>query len=211
MQTKISIFFKPLIIALGSVYLIGCSLNSDQKTAERESRRLEEVVVTARKREEVLQKVPISMTVFPTTAIAAIVSSPSMSNERYQHFGENEIKSSALQNISTISLDVDTGSYANIRRFIESGRLPPSDAVRVEEMVNYFKYSYPQANPNTSDPFVVSTQIGISPWNREHLLMRIGVKAIEKKIAEMPPANLVFLVDVSGSMNSPDKDRKSVV
>jgi Ca-activated chloride channel family protein len=124
--------------------------------------------------------------------------------ERYQHLDDNPVHLVAEQPISTFSIDVDTGAYANVRRFLNAGQLPPQDAVRVEEMVNYFDYSYvPPASRDV--PFRVATEVAPAPWNPQALLMKIGIKGFEVAAAERPPANLVFLIDVSGSMQSPDK------
>jgi Ca-activated chloride channel family protein len=123
--------------------------------------------------------------------------------ERYQHYADNPVKLTRVDALSTISLDVDTGSYSNVRRFLNQGQLPPRDAVRIEEMVNYFRYS--DAKPLPGHPFAVQTEVATAPWNREHLLLRVGVKAVDVDAAAMPPANLVFLVDVSGSMDEPDR------
>ena len=124
--------------------------------------------------------------------------------ERYQHQQDNGVQVAAEQPVSTFSIDVDTGAYANVRRFLNNGSLPPQDAVRVEELINYFDYEY--ATPNTRDtPFRVSTELAAAPWNAEALLMRIGIKGFEIEAQERPAANLVFLIDVSGSMDSPDK------
>ncbi|MDO9175394.1 MAG: von Willebrand factor type A domain-containing protein, partial [Actinomycetota bacterium] len=124
-------------------------------------------------------------------------------NERYQHLDDNAIKQVMQEPVSTFSLDVDTGSYSNVRRMINGGQLPPADAVRVEELVNYFPYSYPQVRGE--HPFGVGTELAPCPWNPQHWLLRVAVRAGEVNAKEMPPANLVFLVDVSGSMDSPDK------
>lgn len=123
--------------------------------------------------------------------------------EKYQKLNDNPVKLARTDSISTFSLDVDTGSYSNVRRFLNQGQLPPADAVRVEELVNYFSYDYPTALPD--HPFAVSTEITRTPWNAEHYLLRVGVKTVEKNVAAMPAANLVFLVDVSGSMDEPAK------
>ncbi len=128
---------------------------------------------------------------------------PQESREKYQNLADNPVKLTAKDSVSTFSLDVDTGSYSNVRRFLNQGQLPPKDAVRVEELVNYFPYDYP--SPVKGHPFSFSTEVSPAPWNPDHLLLRVGVKAVERGVADMPPANLVFLVDVSGSMNSPDK------
>ncbi|MES2919762.1 MAG: VWA domain-containing protein [Pseudomonadota bacterium] len=128
---------------------------------------------------------------------------PVEEREKYQRLADNPLQLSTQNALSTLSLDVDTGSYSNVRRFLNDGRLPPRDAVRVEELVNYFGYDYPA--PAAGHPFSVGTEVARAPWNPAHLLLRVGVKAVEAKAAAMPPANLVFLVDVSGSMDSPDK------
>jgi Ca-activated chloride channel family protein len=124
--------------------------------------------------------------------------------ENYAHFDNNPIHRVAEQPVSTFSIDVDTGSYANVRRFLRGGALPVRDAVRVEELVNYFSYDYP-APDSAATPFRVTTEVGPTPWNAETLLLHIGVKGYEPPQKELPPANLVFLIDVSGSMASPDK------
>ncbi|WP_410169410.1 vWA domain-containing protein [Acinetobacter haemolyticus] len=123
--------------------------------------------------------------------------------EKYQKNEVNPVHRVADQAISTFSIDVDTGSYSNTRRFLNDGRLPPVDAVRVEEMINYFDYQYPQ--PNGIHPFSVSTETVDSPWKENAKLIKIGVQAKDLTTKQLPPANLVFLVDVSGSMNAADK------
>ena len=124
--------------------------------------------------------------------------------ERYQHLEENGVKLASEQRFSTFAIDVDTGSYANVRRFLNDGRLPPQDAVRVEELINYFDYQYtPPATRDT--PFRVSTELAPAPWNSEAQLLRIGIKGFDVSSEQRPAANLVFLVDVSGSMESDDK------
>ncbi|MBX9884363.1 MAG: VWA domain-containing protein, partial [Novosphingobium sp.] len=101
-------------------------------------------------------------------------------------------------------VDVDTGAYTNARRFLTSGQLPPKDAVRTEEMINYFRYAYPLPEKREA-PFSVTTDMAVTPWNAETRLLRVGLRGYDLPRASRPPANLVFLVDVSGSMNEPDK------
>lgn len=144
-----------------------------------------------------------NMTTQDASDMVMPVPSPVESQENYQKNAENEVKSTATQAVSTLSLDVDTGSYANVRRFIRQGQLPPVDAVRIEELLNYFPYS--DVAPSKQHPFAISTELSTSPWTADNLLLRVGVKAVEVSAAKQPPANLVFLVDVSGSMESPDK------
>jgi Ca-activated chloride channel family protein len=119
--------------------------------------------------------------------------------EQYQALADNAIHSVAETPVSTFSADVDTGAYANVRRLLNQGRLPPEGAVRLEEMVNYFPYDY--ALPTDGSPFGVTTELAASPWNPHTRLLRIGIKASDRAVAQLAPANLVFLVDVSGSMD----------
>ncbi|VVO96992.1 hypothetical protein PS896_02616 [Pseudomonas fluorescens] len=119
--------------------------------------------------------------------------------EQYQALADNPIHSVAETPVSTFSADVDTGAYANVRRLLNQGRLPPEGAVRLEELVNYFPYDY--ALPSDGSPFGVTTELAASPWNPHTRLLRVGIKASDRTVAELAPANLVFLVDVSGSMD----------
>lgn len=130
-------------------------------------------------------------------------SPPTENRETYQTLSDNPIVQAAEQPVSTFSIDVDTGSYSNVRRFLNAGTLPPVDAVRVEELINYFRYDDPA--PTDGTPFAVRTELAPTPWNTDTLLLRIGVAGREVPTAALPAANLVFLVDVSGSMGAPDK------
>lgn len=124
--------------------------------------------------------------------------------EKYQKNVVNPVKSVTSEPVSTFSIDVDTGSYSNVRRFLnENGRLPPVDAVRIEELINYFSYNYPQSD--SKHPFSVSTETVDSPWKSNAKLIRIGIKANDIQYKQLPPANLVFLIDVSGSMDESNK------
>jgi Ca-activated chloride channel family protein len=124
--------------------------------------------------------------------------------ENYLVINDGPVKQVAQAPVSTFSVDVDTGAYANVRRFLMNGQMPPKDAVRVEEMINYFSYDYlaPEAG---GDPFRVTTSVARTPWNPETHLLHVGIKGYAPSATERPAANLVFLVDVSGSMNQPDK------
>ncbi|WP_454751744.1 vWA domain-containing protein [Cupriavidus necator] len=128
---------------------------------------------------------------------------PAADRERYGAIDENGVKLVAQAPVSTFSIDVDTGSYSNMRRLLNAGRLPPADAVRVEELLNYFPYDY--AQPADGRPFAVHTALAPAPWHPANVLLRIGIKGKDMASGALPAANLVFLVDVSGSMNSPDK------
>ena len=123
--------------------------------------------------------------------------------EGYAAVAENGFKNVKNNPLSTFSIDVDNASYSNIRRFINSGSLPPADAVRIEEMINYFKYNYPE--PNGVHPFSVYTELAICPWNRNHTLLQVGLRGKSIDKSSLPPSNLVFLIDVSGSMDDPNK------
>ncbi|HEX8320175.1 YfbK domain-containing protein [Longimicrobium sp.] len=123
--------------------------------------------------------------------------------EEYNPIEENAFHAAARTPLSTFAVDVDRASYSNVRRFIRDGGAPPRDAVRIEEMVNYFSYAYP--DPTGEHPFAVVTEVGSAPWNPRHQLVRIGLQGRRMPRADLPPSNLVFLVDVSGSMDEPDK------
>ena len=124
--------------------------------------------------------------------------------ERYDGKDVSAVKLTQAEPVSTFSVDVDTGAYTNTRRFLNQGMLPPRAAVRTEEMINYFRYDYPRP-ASTKVPFSVTTDVAKSPWNEGTYLMRIGLRGYDIDRSERPPANLVFLMDVSGSMDSPDK------
>jgi Ca-activated chloride channel family protein len=123
--------------------------------------------------------------------------------ENYAELVDNAIKQVTSEPVSTFSIDVDTGSYSNVRRFLSEGLLPPVDAVRTEELINYFGYDYPDLDHD--GPFSVVTEIAPSPWHQGRHLLHIGIEAVEPDAADELHSNLVFLVDVSGSMDSPDK------
>ncbi|MEO1077668.1 MAG: von Willebrand factor type A domain-containing protein, partial [Bacteroidota bacterium] len=127
--------------------------------------------------------------------------------EGYAAIDENPFKRVGDAPLSTFGIDVDAASYANTRRFLNSGRLPPADAVRIEEFVNYFTYDYPDPEGPTGEgaPFSITTEVAVAPWQPAHRLVRIGLQGRRIDTEDLPPANLVFLLDVSGSMGSADK------
>ena len=131
------------------------------------------------------------------------VAIPEFNTEAYDHVVENDFLSALENPKSTFSVDVDTASYSNIRRMIREDRVPPKGAARIEEMVNYFDYSYPE--PDSEHPFSVTTELAKCPWKTEHQLVRIGLKGKTIESKERPAANLVFLLDVSGSMKDRNK------
>lgn len=123
--------------------------------------------------------------------------------EGYESITENRFLQSTKNPLSTFSIDVDAASYANVRRFLNQGQRPPAGAVRIEEMINYFKYNYPQ--PVLEDPFSINTEIADCPWNTQHKIVLVGLQGRTIPTAALPAANLVFLVDVSGSMMEENK------
>ena len=133
-----------------------------------------------------------------------IAPAPEFNAEAYDHIDEGGVRRVADHPLSTFSIDVDTASYSNVRRFLSDGSLPPEDAVRIEELINYFRFDYPQ--PGGEDPFSVATELAACPWNAKHRLALIGIRGRERD-EDKPagPRNLVFLLDVSGSMQPPDK------
>ena len=136
-----------------------------------------------------------------------ILSSPPQQRnaETYKEIKENSFVAVAQQPVTTFSADVDRAAYANVRRIIGYGQIPPKDAVRIEEMVNYFDYDYPAPEEGSASPLRVSPELAPAPWNPNHLLLRIGLQAKKIDIAKAPPSNIVFLIDVSGSMDEDNK------
>ncbi len=128
---------------------------------------------------------------------------PAFNTESYNAINENPFLEAKQNPLSTFGIDVDAASYSNIRRFINDNQLPPVDAVRIEEMINYFDYEYPQ--PQNADPVSINTEISAAPWNTGHLLVKIGLQGKTIATDNLPASNLVFLIDVSGSMSSSNK------
>ena len=127
----------------------------------------------------------------------------SFNREGYDGIVENRFRLATDNPLSTFSIDVDGASYSNVRRFLQSGQLPPAGAVRIEELINYFHYDYPQ--PKDSDPFSINTEIADCPWNTQNRLVMVGLQGKKIPMENLPASNLVFLIDVSGSMMQPDK------
>jgi Ca-activated chloride channel family protein len=120
-------------------------------------------------------------------------------NENYSHIISNSFKNVTDDPLSTLSIDVDTASYAHMRRYLQNNKLPPADAIRIEEMINYFSYDYPQ--PNGDDPLTITAEISDAPWHNENKLVHIGIQGKKIDISKAPASNLVFLIDTSGSMS----------
>jgi Ca-activated chloride channel homolog len=123
--------------------------------------------------------------------------------EEYNRIYESKFMNPRGNPLSTFSIDVDTASYSNVRRFIVNSKLPPKDAVRIEEFINYFDYDYPQ--PKDKHPFSTTIELSACPWNTAHNLVHIGLQAKDIEFENLPPCNLVFLIDISGSMDQPNK------
>lgn len=140
---------------------------------------------------------------FPARGMVSVIPPQEFNTESYRYLAQNDYLRPTEKPLSTFSADVDTASYANVRRFLNGGARPPQDAVRVEELVNYFPYRYPE--PKWGEPFGVRLDMAEAPWNPQHRLVRIGIKSKSINWAERKASNLVFLLDVSGSMNSPYK------
>jgi Ca-activated chloride channel family protein len=171
-------------------------------TLTADANRLEEIITTA-------DRAAKSSVGF---AVGAVAAAPSVhrraggrdfNTEEYRHIAENAWRAPGRTPLSTFSIDVDAGSYTNVRRFLSEGRLPPIDAVRVEEMINYFRYDYRE--PTGEHPFSVTTEVTDAPWHPGHKLALIGLQGRRIPVASLPPSNLVFLIDVSGSMHDPRK------
>ena len=140
---------------------------------------------------------------FANDSKAFLLRAEDFNTEAYNAIRENVFLAAQDNPLSTFSIDVDTASYSNVRRFLQSDQLPPAGAIRTEELINYFRYAYPQ--PEGNAPFSVNVEAARAPWDSRRELVQIGLKGRETHASERAPANLVFLIDSSGSMNSPDK------
>ncbi len=185
-------------VEIGSRTAINVVLSADLK-------QLSEVIVmeVERSRKNKMATGDATMEMEMSSSYTKAESSPVHNTESYDAINENIFKQPLNAPYSTFSIDVDAASYSNMRRFLNNGQMPPKDAVRIEEMVNYFSYDYEQ--PTGDDPFSVNTEISTAPWNPQHKLVHIGLQG--KKIAtdNLPASNLVFLIDVSGSMSATNK------
>ena len=178
-------------------------------TVEQTTLRLQDIVVTGAVDEAPQARVPFTAERRGADAsrLAAVAVAPGhrgYRTESYARIVENGFRSVGDSPLSTFSIDVDRASYANVRRFIQAGERPPVDAVRIEEMINYFPYEW-DATSGDNHPFRVATEVWDAPWKPEHRLVRVGLRAPSVDTGNLPPSNLVFLLDVSGSMSSPDK------
>ncbi|HEX5171172.1 MAG TPA: von Willebrand factor type A domain-containing protein, partial [Cyclobacteriaceae bacterium] len=170
---------------------------------------LSEIVVTGKPMERTKKDVGSSVTTIRgnrsinPAPVYSYEQQPQWNTEEYDGINENIFHEALRNPLSTFSIDVDAASYSNVRRFINNGQRPPKDAVRIEEMVNYFDYDYDQ--PPGEHPFEVITEISTAPWNEKHKLVHVGLQGKKIPTQNLPPSNLVFLIDVSGSMSDPNK------
>ncbi len=170
---------------------------------------LEEVVVTGSRRSKrknfnrASSVASISRSRAKRMSSSSTREKPRYNTESYSAINENIFKDVQANPLSTFSVDVDAASYSNVRRFINQGELPPNDAVRIEEMINYFQYDYPE--PQDGSPFSINTELSKCPWNKDNLLLHVGLQGYKISTEQLPPSNIVFLIDVSGSMSSQNK------
>ncbi|MGC9503733.1 vWA domain-containing protein [Baaleninema sp.] len=194
--------FKPIVILSAIVVLqslLGCGAQTEQEVLERRETTAYDTTTT-REAGEAAPEAPIAQT---EAFNQEDYNQEDFNREDYNPIEENDFQLVRSQPLSTFAIDVDRASYSNVRRFLEMGQLPPKDAVRIEELINYFSYNYPQ--PEGDVPFAISTEISEAPWNRSHKLVSIGLQGRDVNTENLPPSNLVFLFDVSGSMEQPDK------
>jgi Ca-activated chloride channel homolog len=175
------------------------------RALSREEPSLDQIVVTGSRvgavdAERAYRAAPSPSAVAPSAPLMSIA--PEVNRETYAEIDSNGVLRVAEQPVSTFSIDVDTGAYSNIRRMLQAGQRPPSDAVRIEELINYFSYDY--TPPRAGDaPFAFATELAPSPFHSKRLLLQVALQAQALEAKDLPPANLVFLIDTSGSMFSP--------
>ncbi|MCU0286065.1 MAG: VWA domain-containing protein [Acidobacteria bacterium] len=202
MRSKFSLFFKGtlLIFLISFVACKGFQVQKDKEAIVLQESQEAQTAQDSPKKETAPGETPAAA---PSLAMNDMDSEKEFNTEEYGRIVENEFKDARQNPLSTFSIDVDKASYANIRRYINGNRLPPKDAVRIEEMINYFTYDYPQ--PEGDIPFSISTEISQCPWNIRHKLIHIGLQGRSLNYDQLKPCNLVFLVDSSGSMEDVNK------
>ncbi|MBO3700546.1 VWA domain-containing protein [Roseivirga sp. E12] len=192
-SNTLNVMLAPDAVSLAEVVVTGVQSNS------RRSRRRSNSLAQANVEYEV------DMASMPSPAYKKSVYFDSYrpSNESYKKIDENGFKSPWKNPYSTLSIDVDAASYSNVRRFINAGQLPPKDAVKIEEMINYFNYDY--ESPKGKHPFGVEHEVSLAPWNEDHKLVHVGIQGEKIEMDNLPASNIVFLIDVSGSMGNHNK------
>lgn len=195
---KVQISLRPVTPPAKDIRIKHVKQRTIMQNASADKQELNEVVVTGygiAKRKMTTASV--------TSSVYGYSAYSPQQTEDYSPINENIFHATKEQPLSTFSIDVDRASYSNIRRFLNNGELPPADAVRVEEMINYFDYQY--RNPTGKDPVALHADMAVCPWAPAHQLVRIALKAKDVARSELPPSNLVFLIDVSGSMDASNK------
>ena len=209
--------FSGLALAIAA----GCATPSDPTQAKLSQAAVEDARESAADRQRIAKEMPaLSQAIAPppppphaplahrahagVADVAFALPGPDANTENYTAFEDNGIVRTAGQPVSTFSIDVDTGSYSNVRRMLAQGQLPPKDAVRVEEMINYFDYGLP-GPAHRRQPFAVTTALAPAPWNAKRLLLQVGIQGYQVDRSEIPASNLVFLIDTSGSMADADR------
>ncbi|MDN3379975.1 MULTISPECIES: VWA domain-containing protein [unclassified Pseudoalteromonas] len=181
-------------------------LSDEQKSVQKVQKRQKQNVISYAAMPQGMMHASVAMQrpVLPPNPVDDVIFVSEQDRENYLKSQQNPVKQTATEPVSTFSIDVDTGSYSNTRRMLNMGKLPPSDALREEAFINYFDYDY--SAPETINlPFKVHTEVATAPWNEHRQLVKIGIKGFEIEKADLKAANLVFLLDVSGSMNAPNK------
>ncbi len=202
-----------LLVSAIAISLSACSSNQQMTTP---APMAEPSSSTVRQRSPAPVVVVSPMSQADIAAGNAVMMSPVVvvdaeARDNYQDIKPNPVNKTSEMAVATLSIDTDTGSYANVRRYLNEGQLPPVDAVRVEEMLNYFNYQFADGKRLGNAPFIVATEVVDSPWDKadqDNKIIKVAIKAVEPNQAtseQLPPANLVFLIDVSGSMSSSDK------
>ncbi len=189
----LNVFLAADQVSLGEVVVTGIAKND-----RRSNRRAKRLAQTNFEYEMDIASMPS-----PVYKRSVYFDNYSPSNESYKKIDENGFKSPWKNPYSTLSIDVDAASYSNVRRFINAGQLPPKDAVKIEEMINYFNYDY--QSPRGKHPFGVEHEVSLAPWNKEHKLVHIGIQGEKIAMDNLPASNIVFLIDVSGSMGNHNK------
>ena len=204
MKNVMTVFLAVLLVILAACSVFKGREDAKQDREQKEAAPMKMREANLRTKSEARKMAPVGMGVQPTAPMeTASDEMDGFNTEEYGRIYENKFKDTGQNPLSTFSIDVDTASYSNIRRFINDNRIPPKDAVRIEEMINYFTYDYPQ--PKGDTPFSIFTEVSSCPWNREHRLVHIGLQGKSLNYDDMKPCNLVFLVDSSGSMGAANK------
>ncbi len=194
--------FLAVCVLVAVLAVAGCATKELVKPATSELQEIAEIPEPAPYMDAKMAMAPPMMVRMPSMQLPP-ASSGEFNTESYDRLNENAFQEVIKNPLSTFSIDVDTASYTNVRRFINDGRLPPQDAVRIEELVNYFTYDYPQ--PSKGEPFSFTTELTETPWKSGNRLLLIGLQGVRIPLEKLPPANLVFLIDVSGSMDEENK------